>query len=33
MLRYGLFLYNDLAYGGNQDFRVHMIYTSLQYRF
>jgi hypothetical protein len=33
MLRYGFFLYNDLTYGGNQDFRVHMIYTSLQYRF
>ena len=32
-LKYGFSHYNDLAFGGNQDFTSQLIYTSLQYRF
>jgi hypothetical protein len=32
-LRYGYYHYDDDAFGGNQDFFGHVIYTSLRYRF
>jgi hypothetical protein len=32
-LRYGFSQYIDGAFGGNQDFCSHLVYTSLQYRF
>ena len=32
-LKYGFSHYADAAFGGNQDFSAHLIYTSLQYRF
>jgi hypothetical protein len=32
-LKYGFFHYHDVAFGGNQDFDAHLVYSSLQYRF
>ena len=32
-LKYGFSHYADAAFGGNQDFSAHLVYTSLQYRF
>ena len=32
-LKYGFSQYNDGAFGGNQDYTAHLVYTSLQYRF
>jgi hypothetical protein len=32
-LKYGFSHYTDAAFGGNQDFSSHLVYTSLQYRF
>jgi len=32
-LKYGFSNYRDALYGGNQDFRAHLVYSSLQYRF
>jgi outer membrane protein assembly factor BamA len=32
-LKYGYSHYRDGAFGGNQDFYAHLVYTSLQYRF
>jgi hypothetical protein len=32
-LKYGFSQYSDAAFGGNQDFCAHLVYTSLQYRF
>jgi hypothetical protein len=32
-LKYGFYRYENIAYGGNNDFDAHVIYSSLQYRF
>lgn len=32
-LRYGYYQYEDTAFGGNQDYHAHLVYTSLRYRF
>ena len=32
-LKYGYYDYTDEAFGNNRDYRSHMIYSSLQYRF
>lgn len=32
-LKYGYFHYNDVTFGGNQNYDAHLIYSSLRYRF
>jgi predicted porin len=32
-LRYGYFHYEDIPFGGHNDYEAHVVFTSLQYRF
>jgi len=32
-LKYGYFHYNDVTFGGNEDYHANLVYSSLRYRF